>query len=241
MRTGKQIIPALLLIACILLPATYAFASARVLTSAEMREVFHDLACRNSPWPKSEIQVNSFTAQPASLDLPAGKIEFQRTGRPYPNFLGRKAITMNVLVDGKEAGTVKMIGDLHLFGEVACANRHLDRREQLTANDIKMVRRDITALGDDLVREQTSAIGKQINTSLQPGDIIRASQLAEPPLITRGELVTIIAQTAGLRATAPGEAKRTGAKGDIIKVKNLISRKYIFAKVIDDGIVQVEF
>ena len=239
MRNGKPAILTLLLIACTLLPAT--LAAARVLTTEEMKGVFHSLTCKNAPWPLAQLQVDSFTAQPESLNLPAGKIEYQSTSQPYPNYLGRKALNLTVLVDGKEAGSVKMIGNLRLYGKVACTTRRLSRHEQLTESDIKMVRRDITMLGDDLIREQAAAIGKQTSTSLQPGDIIRSSHLDEPPLVKRGELVTIIAQTSGLRATAPGEAKRTGAKGDIIRVKNLMSRKTLLAKVIADGIVQVEF
>ncbi|MDH3360630.1 MAG: flagellar basal body P-ring formation chaperone FlgA [Desulfobulbaceae bacterium] len=239
MRTGKPATLILLLIACTLLQAN--FATARVVTMEEMKDVFHDLTCKNAPWPKEQLQVESFTAQPTSLDLPAGKIEYQATSKPYPNYIGRKALNVMILVNGKEAGAVNMIGDLRLYGEIACTTRRLKRHEKLTANDIKMVRRDITMLGDDLIRQQKNAIGKQTTKSLQPGDIIRTSQLDEPPMVKRGEMVTIVAQAADIRITAPGEAKKNGAMGDIIKVKNLMSRKYIFAKVIADKIVQVTF
>lgn len=238
MQTGKFIIMIMLLLASIQ-PATTA--SATVLTSEEMAEVFHDLTSRNSPWPQEQLQVHNFIAKPATLILPDGAIEYRTTNQPHPKYLGRKVLQISVLVNGKEEGKVKMIGDLHLYGDVACATRRINRHEKLTKNNIKMVRRDITMLDEDVVQRQAKVIGKRIKTSLQPGDIIKASQLDEPVLVKRGDMVTIIAKSQGLRATAPGEAKKDGAQGDTIRVKNLLSRKYIFAEVVDNGVVQVAF
>lgn len=238
MRTCKLLILTLLLLVGIQ-PAT--FAAATVLTTAELKGVFHDLTSTNAPWPPEQLQVDGFTAQPTSLTLPAGKIEYRPISPQHPKYLGRKVLKLAVLVDGKEAGIIRMTGDLHLYGQVACTTRSIARHETLSENDIKMVRRDITLLGDDLVRRMTEIIGKRATTSLQPGDVLRASYLDEPPLVRRGDLVTIVAQTPGLRATAPGEAKKTGGRGEIIRVKNLMSRKYILAKIVATGVVQVKF
>jgi len=212
-----------------------------VLTTATMQGVFHDLTCANAPWPKEQLQVEDFTAQPATLNLPDGKISYRPINPPAPKYLGRKALNIAVLVDGTEAAVVRMSGDLRLYGEIACTTRRIGRQERLTEKDLKMIRLDITMLGDDLVRQPTDAIGKRLTTALQPGDIVRTAHLDEPPLVNRGDLVTIVAQTAGLRASAPGEAKKTGTRGEIIQVKNLMSRKNIFAKIVGAGVVRVEF
>ncbi len=238
MRTSKLTIMILLLLASTLQAS---FATAKVLSTEEMQAIFHEQTSKNAPWPQEQLQVDSFAAQPASLIIPEGKIEYRLLNQQHPKYLGRKVVKLAVLVNGKQAGIIKMFGDLHLYGKIACTSRSISRHEKLTAKDIKMIRRDITMLGDDLVRQQSQAIGKQITTSLQPGAIIRESHLEDPPLIMRGDLVTIVAKTPNLRATAPGKAKRTGAQGEIIRVKNLMSRKYIFAKVIANGVVQVEF
>jgi len=238
MQTGKFVILIMLTFAAF---SAAAVADATTLTTAEMKGIFHDLTSKDAPWPPEQLQVDSFQAQPATMLLPAGKREYRSLSRQHPKYLGRKTVKLAVMVNGKEIGIIKMSGDLHLYGEIACTTRSLDRYETVTANDIKMVRRDISMLGDDLIQQPTDIIGKRLTTSLQPGDILRAAHLDEPPLVKRGDMVTIVAQTPGLRATAPGEAKKTGAKGDIIRVKNLMSRKYIFAKVIAAGVVQVKF
>ncbi|MDH4321110.1 MAG: flagellar basal body P-ring formation chaperone FlgA, partial [Desulfobulbaceae bacterium] len=229
---------AMLILACLLQAR---MTTAAVLTTAAMKGIFRELTCANAPWPKEQLVVADFNAQPATLTLPDGTIGYRTNNQPHPNYLGRKALTIAILVDGKEAATVRMTGDLHLYGEIACTTRRIGRHELLTAKDIKMLRRDITTLGDDLVRQPTAAIGKRLTTALQPGDILRTTHLDEPPLVNRGDMVTIVVQTPGLRASAPGEAKKTGGRGDIIRVKNLMSRKYILAKVIDAGVVRAEF
>lgn len=238
MRNRKSILLLLLVLVGI---QPVAVATAAVLTTAEMKEVFLDLTSKDSPWPPEQLQVDSFHAQPATMVVPAGKREYRPLSLQHSKYLGRKTFKLAVLIDGKESGTIRLSGDLHLYGEVACTTRTVDRNQTLSQNDITMVRRDISLLGNDLVHQLTAAIGKRISTSLQPGDIIRASYLDEPPLVKRGDMVTIVAQTAGLRVTAPGKAKKTGARGEVIRVKNLMSRKYIFAKVIAAGVVQVKF
>ncbi len=233
------ILIAMLMFAC-LLQAN--MTTAAVLTTAAMKGIFHDLTCSNAPWPKEQLEVADFNAQPATLALPDGAIGYRALSPSrHPNYLGRKALNIAILVDGKEAGSVKMTGDLRLYGDIACTTRRIGRHELLTAEDVTMIRRDITTLGDDLVRQPAAAIGKHITTALQPGDVLRTTQLDEPPLVNRGDMVTIIVQTPGLRASAPGEAKKTGGRGDVIRVKNLMSRKYILAKVIDAGVVRAEF
>jgi flagella basal body P-ring formation protein FlgA len=62
-----------------------------------------------------------------------------------------------------------------------------------------------------------------------------------PPLVKRGDLVTIIARLEGLKITTLGEVKRKGRQGERIPVLNIDSRKVIFARVIDANTVAVEF
>ncbi|OGR08393.1 MAG: flagella basal body P-ring formation protein FlgA, partial [Deltaproteobacteria bacterium RIFOXYD12_FULL_50_9] len=85
------------------------------------------------------------------------------------------------------------------------------------------------------------AIGKRLNTSLTAGAILYAALLTSPPLVARGDLVTIQIRTANLLVTVPGEVRNGGAAGDLVRVKNLMSRKEIFARVIDPGTVEVPY
>ncbi|MCK5228635.1 MAG: flagella basal body P-ring formation protein FlgA, partial [Desulfobulbaceae bacterium] len=41
--------------------------------------------------------------------------------------------------------------------------------------------------------------------------------------------------------TVPGEVRNSGAIGELVRVKNLMSRKEILARVLDSGTVEVNY
>ena len=62
-----------------------------------------------------------------------------------------------------------------------------------------------------------------------------------PPLVKRGDVVMIVAETNGLKITALGQVKKKGARGDRIPVVNFESQKVLYARVMDANTVKVDF
>jgi flagella basal body P-ring formation protein FlgA len=203
--------------------------------------LFKNIVSENAPWAKEDIHIANLSAKPASLTLPAGKISHQVLSPVNPNRLGRKNFSVALLVDGKLKGQVMLSGDVGIYGQVVCAGRSLQRNTILTADDLVTVRREVTMLGSGILSGPELAIGQKLTTSLQAGNIIYSHLLDSPPLVKRGDLVTIMANSNNIQVTAKGEVKRQGAKGELVAVKNLMSRREVYARVIDSGTVVVDF
>jgi flagella basal body P-ring formation protein FlgA len=62
-----------------------------------------------------------------------------------------------------------------------------------------------------------------------------------PPLVKRGEAVTMTARKGGILVTARGTAQQDGIEGAQIKVRNSSSQKEILCRVRAPGQVEVEF
>jgi flagella basal body P-ring formation protein FlgA len=62
-----------------------------------------------------------------------------------------------------------------------------------------------------------------------------------PPLVQRGDIVVMIAETGELKISTQGEARQRGGRGDRIKVMNLDSRKSVYGCVVDRNTVRVDF
>lgn len=233
---------ALALLLCLLGPATAPAAEkAMSLEHADLEDLFREVVQENSPWPAGDLVVDNFQARPAQLTVPQGKLGYRLIREPQYTHLGNKVLTLAVLVDGSEYGQVKMSGDLKLMGEVVCLNKRLNRNAVIEAGDVTVLRHDISMLDSNLIRKPEQAIGQLLKTSLRPGAILYAHLLEPPPLVKRGDLVTIMAQTDNIRVTVPGEVRDTGALGETVKVKNLMSRREIFARVLGSGVVETEF
>lgn len=211
----------------------------QMLGHDELKKIFTVIALKNSVWPEQDLRVTHFSSQPTSVTLPAGELKFRLKNQIQPNRLGRKSISVVLLVDGLKTAKVWLTGDLHLFGNVVCARRDLDRKTILSMNDLKIEYRAISQLGDNLVLDPAVAVGKQLKRSLKAGALLLDRLLKEAVIVKRGDLVTILAESENLRITAPGEAKTAGSKGEVIKVKNLMSRKLIFARVKSSSMVTI--
>jgi flagella basal body P-ring formation protein FlgA len=71
--------------------------------------------------------------------------------------------------------------------------------------------------------------------------VLRATLVEFPPLVKRGDVVMIIAETQGFKITALGQVKKKGALGDRIPVVNFDSKKVLYARVLDSNTVKIEF
>jgi flagella basal body P-ring formation protein FlgA len=54
-------------------------------------------------------------------------------------------------------------------------------------------------------------------------------------------MVTILAESGDLRVTVPGRVLEKGYKGSLIRVQNVMSKKEIYATVVNGATVTVDF
>ncbi len=228
------------LVALLPLRAAGETATTVILEQSELKKVFTALILERATLPPGDLTISRFTATPETLSVPAGRREFRVISRGQSKSLGRQTMVADLLVNGQARARVTLSGDLEVQGDVVCAAHALSRSRLLTADDLVRVRRNLTMLGPDLVTDPALAIGKEIKTTLQPGAPLYGRFLKEPAMVKRGDIVSIRAARGAITITVPGRVQVAGAKGDLITVKNMMSRKEIYAKVIGPDTVQAE-
>jgi flagella basal body P-ring formation protein FlgA len=246
-KKNQAFILALIIVLFLQLPA-----AANTINSNDFKGIFQTLLQQNNSLQTAKTgqrQIVNFSSKPATLEVPSGVISYktisQTGGRQQShtasNQLGRQVVWLAVLVDGHEEARVKLTGDIQLFGDVVCLRRTKTRHSILSPDDIEIVRRSIGMLGPDFIADPQLAIGRELKTTLQPGAILYGRLLDNPTMVSRGSLVSILARSGALTIKAAGQIRTSGALGDIVQVKNLMSRKEIYARVISPSEVQVDF
>ncbi|MCK5404192.1 MAG: flagellar basal body P-ring formation protein FlgA [Desulfobulbaceae bacterium] len=213
----------------------------KVLGQDTFQKFFLEIILEKAPWPAENIRIENFSTTPQTLTVPSGALGYRTLRQPHAAYLGKKALALMFLVDGKECGEVKMSGDLQLYDDVVCVKRRLSRHTILQKNDLKVVHRNVSMLGADFIRDPGVVIGKRLKTSMRAGGLLYAKNLEASPLVKRGDLVTIVARSADFTITTPGQVRSPGAAGEIVKIKNLMSRREIYAKVVTEDQVEVDF
>ena len=213
----------------------------QILGPNELQEIFIEILQTDIPDRIEDIRISDFSSQPGKLIVPAGKISFQpERPRKSPLSPGKKFLTGHILAGNQKCAKVKMYGTVHFFNTVVLTVTPLSRHTIIEKNDLTTDFREVSFLADNFIDNPGLAVGKELKRSIAGGALLYSNFLKNPPLVKRGDKVTIIATSGAIKITAPGKVKNTAGLGEAVQVKNLMSRKMLQATVIGKGQVQVE-
>ncbi len=213
----------------------------QILGPNELQEIFIEILQPDIPGRIEDIRISDFSSQPEKLLLPAGKINFQPE-RPQQGPLspGKKFLSGHILAGNQKCAKVKMYGTMHFFNTVVLTATPLARHTIIEKNDLTTDFREVSFLADNFIDNPALAVGKELKRSIVGNAILYSNFLKNPPLVKRGDKVTITATSGAIKITAPGEVKNTAGMGESVRVKNLMSRRMLQATVVGKGQVQVE-
>ncbi|MFQ5563001.1 MAG: flagellar basal body P-ring formation chaperone FlgA [Parvularculaceae bacterium] len=112
--------------------------------------------------------------------------------------------------------------------------REFERGETLREDDIDFVE-SAEVRPNAYIRDADELIGKETRRPLRKGAPVRPSDVVAPVLVKRGELVTMTYSVEGLRLTHMGVALDSGAKGEVIDIRNVRSERVLKAAVSGRG------
>lgn len=216
-------------------------AAGELLDEEALLRIFEKYVTALTPWPKADLEIRKFRIVSGKINPVEGEIEYRMVGNVPDKHPGYKNLELAISAAGKELGRVKLSGELHRFGTVACTVNKVDRGDVLRREDIRMIRSDLTWQSAGVIFNPENAVGKRLRNSLRAGSVLLADHLAEQPLVSRGDTVTIMAGRASLMVTAPGRVREDGTEGELVRVKNMMSRKVLLARVRDDRTVVVDY
>ncbi|MCC6812187.1 MAG: flagellar basal body P-ring formation protein FlgA [Deltaproteobacteria bacterium] len=82
-------------------------------------------------------------------------------------------------------------------------------------------------------------LGKRLRSDAAAGSTLLPRDLEAIPIVHPKDPVRVTMKSGALFASAPGEAQQAGARGDTIRVINLLSSKIVLARVLDATSVEM--
>lgn len=122
--------------------------------------------------------------------------------------------------------------------QVVVVTRDVARGEILARADLAVQERE----GSAGLRDEGSLadfLGLRATRYLKKGTVLNSLSAEPVPVVERGAQVRIVAVQASICVSAPGTARGTGNRGDLIPVENALSRQIVYAEIIDENTVQV--
>ncbi|MCA9075304.1 MAG: flagellar basal body P-ring formation protein FlgA [Planctomycetaceae bacterium] len=164
---------------------------------------------------------------------------------PVRPSLGRVRLTVRLLKDGQLKQTVNGLFDVRLRQAVVVASEPLVQGTVLTADhlttsddwtDVRHASSSIPQLLDRQVRRAIPAGEPVSSLDLQP---IRTTKAR--PLISARDTVRLVVRHGTLTVIVPtAEALQSGQQGELIRVRNLDSRKVVVGRIVSAGEVEVQ-
>ena len=173
--------------------------------------------------------------------LPRGRITYKVIPPKVMHGMGTIPLSVLFLVDGEYYKKAKATVKIQIFKEVVVTGKPLGRYRTITQDDVYMQKMDITNLPNDIITNYKDVLGKRVRRNIWAKVVLRDEYIEFPPLVKRGDIVMIVAESAKMIITALGEVRKAGRRGERVKVINLNSNKKIFARVIDENTVKVDF
>ncbi|MBW1715899.1 MAG: flagellar basal body P-ring formation protein FlgA [Deltaproteobacteria bacterium] len=212
----------------------------QTIPKATFREIFLEHLCRRLGKDKSDITVSRFKVS-GNIPVPQGEIRFrvfQKDKRRLAGFVRLVALcSVNKVVKSQ----VKLSGWVDIFESVVCSGRNLKKGEIIERDDLYVARRNIANLSRDIVTDMSKALGLMAKHNIREDTCLKEWMLERSPILKRGDMVTIVAESDNLKVTVPGRVLEKGYLGELIKIQNVMSRKKIYARVVNSSTVIVDF
>jgi flagella basal body P-ring formation protein FlgA len=123
--------------------------------------------------------------------------------------------------------------------EVIALAQPLRRGDILRQEDIDTIRLPRSKVPAGAIADASEIVGKEARGNLRAAAPLSRKDFQQPVLIRKGEKITVTFEMTGMKLSSRAQAMDDGAKGDVIDVMNLTSRRIVPATITSRGHVRV--
>ncbi len=210
------------------------------ISRERIEKIALDFIYKKIPYEKNRTRIKKVRVNQSPI-LPKGRVTCKVVPPKNMDFFGLIPLSILFSVNGHFQKKVMVTVDIEVLTEVVVAKKPLGRYKMIKEDDVYLQKRDMSNLPSNFITNPEDVLGKRAKRAINAKTVLRTDLIEFPPLVRRGDLVSIIAESDGLRITTLGEVKEKGCKGERIRVVNLDSEKGIYARVFDSNTVVIDF
>lgn len=198
---------------------------------------------------KNFARKNLVTQQNQDAEITTGKLDSRLKLRKCDKYLqaylpkGSRETgktTIGVKCAGSTPWSLHVPVTISVYRNILVANRQLQKDAILAVSDLKLEKHDLADMPYGYLEDKDSVTGMKLKRRVMAGAVLTPAMLKKPRIVSRGQNITILAQSGRMAVRMAGKALENGAAGDRIKVKNIKSGKKLEGVISDAGEVEVD-
>ncbi|MEA3415432.1 MAG: flagellar basal body P-ring formation chaperone FlgA [Thermodesulfobacteriota bacterium] len=216
-------------------------AAARTVIKGEMIKAYvRTYVEKNMPWPKSAVRVE-FPTRVSGLKLTGKKITCRVMSRRNEDFIGNSSFTVRCYENGEFLNGKRVRARIEVAMDVVVSTKSLRRNVRINRDDVRLVKKWFNRLPSNIISSHDAVVGMKLRTNVKPNTEITGNMVRSIPMVKRGKPVKIVFENGPMRITTIGLSEQDGMRGELIKVRNVSSKKVIYARVTGNSLVKVGF
>ncbi|MGZ3580538.1 MAG: flagellar basal body P-ring formation chaperone FlgA [Syntrophales bacterium] len=206
----------------------------------ELRALVKKYIETNMPWKEDDLRIE-FLSRITDPPVQGEKISCQVKSRQDEHYIGDSVFTVGIYDDGTLIREESVRVRMEVAMDVVMSAKFLPRDTEINADDVKVVRRWFNQNPANIVTQVEDVVGKHPYSDIRQNVEIKRNMLKSAKTIKRGKMVKMVLESGPMVIITFGLSEEDGSRGDFIKVKNISSNKIVYAKIIDDSSVRVDF
>ncbi|HXZ38115.1 MAG TPA: flagellar basal body P-ring formation chaperone FlgA [Thermodesulfobacteriota bacterium] len=212
----------------------------RSMERAELSQILEDHFQRALGDEKKSVKVREIQGIDPFM-VPPGVLSWEVRAPAQFYQGGNIPVFLILWAEGEKVREVRAQARVEVFAEVVVAKNSLRRHQIVEEKDVQLVNRNITQQAADVITDVGEVLGKRLTLSINTQEVLRKSMVEVPPLVKKGDRVTLLVENDHFKITCMGEVKEEGRAGDRIKVTNISSNREVYGQVLDGHTLLVDF
>ncbi|MCD4722826.1 MAG: flagellar basal body P-ring formation chaperone FlgA [Desulfobacula sp.] len=172
---------------------------------------------------------------------PQGKTRFLFDSNEMINKNGKFSCYIDIVIDGIKEDRLRISGVVVLYEKVFYTKRSLKKGATISIDDIILKKKNIFELSENFIKTFDDIDGKILKSGIRKGDYLKTSLLSEPPMVQKGDIVTLVSRNQNLLIVTSAISKEDGFENELIKVENLDSGRLVRVIVKEKSKVEVVY
>jgi flagellar basal body P-ring formation protein FlgA len=153
---------------------------------------------------------------------------------------GMNSVSLEVISKGKVIGKSICALKVKALGEVVVAAGQIKQGEPVNTNNTRIESREVGSMDTSHQVAAKLNDGRLVaKRTISAGALVGANDVQSPPVIRKGDSVTVVVKCGSVRLTTTATAKQDAWQGDVVAVRPEMSSSDLRGTVSDRGIIEL--